>query len=442
MAASHGHDHADRCVGALLGVMAGDVLGAAVEGWSAQMIREKYGPDGLVDFLPCRHMGQPHDVAQRPKGMYTDDTWATLALAHSLVSKSGLDTVHSARTQAEFFRLGVPERYCPASASAVQAAILEGRCDPLLAGRLVFPEGSFANGGAMRIAPVGLAFARSGQQALRAAVQAAIVSTHCHPSAVDGATVQAAAVAFLARCPSVERFDPRAFLDHVRQACRTEDMAANVSALVKHYGKPRSCWPYIVHSFGARGGRSKTPAPAPPWPPVSPAVYTDSVPASAAGGSGAAGAAGAAGGGAGGGAEAAAKVTKSNVDDDSDDSDDSDDNGNDDDDGYDERAIGKERYGTSGFQIEATVAVASALWAFLDHFDSPELAIIGAVKIGGDTDTVASMCGALCGALHGGSAWMPKRWYDALENGEWGRDRVIAMAKELAALDLGAPVLT
>lgn len=44
------------------------------------------------------------------------------------------------------------------SAVKTLAALKEGKTDYQQSGRLFFPDGSFANGGAMRIAPVGLAY--------------------------------------------------------------------------------------------------------------------------------------------------------------------------------------------------------------------------------------------------------------------------------------------
>ena len=87
------------------------------------------------------------------------------------------------------------------------------------------------------------------------------------------------------------------------------------------------------------------------------------------------------------------------------------------------------------FQIHAVVAVPCALWAFLTHWQKPAECLVEAIGLGGDTDTIASMTGALAGALHG-QQWLPKSWYDGLENGEYGRDYCVALAKSLATLDL------
>ena len=88
------------------------------------------------------------------------------------------------------------------------------------------------------------------------------------------------------------------------------------------------------------------------------------------------------------------------------------------------------------FQIHAAEAVCCALWAFIRHCLEPEQCIIQAVSLGGDTDTVAAMAGALAGALHG-TAWIPQRWYDNIENEPGlGRDYIIHTARQLAKLDL------
>ena len=54
-------------------------------------------------------------------------------------------------------------------------------------------QGSYANGSAMRIAPVGVAFRNADHQVLYAATEAAVMCTHVHAEAVDAAFVQAEA---------------------------------------------------------------------------------------------------------------------------------------------------------------------------------------------------------------------------------------------------------
>lgn len=62
---------------------------------------------------------------------------------------------------------------------------------------------------------------------------------------------------------------------------------------------------------------------------------------------------------------------------------------------------------------------------------------MGPVKraAGGDTDTIGAMAGALVGVMHR-APWIPARWYDNIENGVHGRDEIVALAGQLAGLDL------
>ena len=80
-------------------------------------------------------------------------------------------------------------------------------------------------------------------------------------------------------------------------------------------------------------------------------------------------------------------------------------------------------------------AVACVLWAFSNHWQDPERCIAETVALGGDTDTLGAMAGAIVGALHG-THWLPSRWYENMENeGAFGRDGSIDMAKRLAQFD-------
>eukprot|EP00828_Plagiopyla_frontata_P030243 TRINITY_DN3931_c0_g1_i1.p1 TRINITY_DN3931_c0_g1~~TRINITY_DN3931_c0_g1_i1.p1 ORF type:complete len:201 (-),score=36.41 TRINITY_DN3931_c0_g1_i1:63-665(-) len=82
------------------------------------------------------------------------------------------------------------------------------------------------------------------------------------------------------------------------------------------------------------------------------------------------------------------------------------------------------------FQIECTEAVACVIWAFCCWFRDPELCLKKVISFGGDTDTMAAILGGILGALHG-TKWIPVRWFENLENGKFGRDYLINLAKEL-----------
>ncbi|MDY6952135.1 MAG: ADP-ribosylglycohydrolase family protein [Thermodesulfobacteriota bacterium] len=70
-------------------------------------------------------------------------------------------------------------------------------------------------------------------------------------------------------------------------------------------------------------------------------------------------------------------------------------------------------------------AVAAFVWT-----ESFRDAVVLAVNLGGDTDTIGAMAGAMAGAYYG-HANIPQEWLDPLENGAKGRDYVAHCVKEL-----------
>lgn len=83
--------------------------------------------------------------------------------------------------------------------------------------------------------------------------------------------------------------------------------------------------------------------------------------------------------------------------------------------------------------IEAHLSVPAAAYAFLSHPYDFASAVTYAVRLGGDTDTIGAMCGAIAGAYHGASS-IPTAWLAALENGPKGRDYAQTLARDLFAV--------
>jgi poly(ADP-ribose) glycohydrolase ARH3 len=210
--------HEDRCIGCLLGCTGGDILGANLEFKSREEIQRVYGQ---VDcFL---------DSDGRPLGTFTDDTEMTLALASSLIDCATLNPAHCADSYARFFRTPPRRGYGPA-VSKVLIMLCAG-ADYRVTGRAVYPEGSFANGGAMRIGPVGLAYRHAVDAVLREAVRLALLCTHVHPDAVDGAFTQAKAVGELVRCDARAGLDPGKLLAGLRAAAQGEAMRSRLETV-------------------------------------------------------------------------------------------------------------------------------------------------------------------------------------------------------------------
>jgi poly(ADP-ribose) glycohydrolase ARH3 len=78
---------------------------------------------------------------------------------------------------------------------------------------------------------------------------------------------------------------------------------------------------------------------------------------------------------------------------------------------------------------DARESVCAAIFSALAH-SSFEQGVGFAVRLGGDTDTVAAMTGAIAGARDGVRA-IPARWLEALEDGDRGRRHVERLAYRL-----------
>ncbi|MDD3895312.1 MAG: ADP-ribosylglycohydrolase family protein [Syntrophomonadaceae bacterium] len=81
-------------------------------------------------------------------------------------------------------------------------------------------------------------------------------------------------------------------------------------------------------------------------------------------------------------------------------------------------------------------SVIFSLYLFIKQGSDPVKAILAAVNGGGDTDTIAAMTGALCGALHGSSAF-PQSWHDNLIN----REQISLRGRALADMDFDLNLL-
>ncbi|MBN1418932.1 MAG: ADP-ribosylglycohydrolase family protein [Planctomycetes bacterium] len=75
----------------------------------------------------------------------------------------------------------------------------------------------------------------------------------------------------------------------------------------------------------------------------------------------------------------------------------------------------------------------TAIWCFL-YRESVEDALVTAVNLGGDTDSIAAVAGALCGAWYGEAA-IPDRWLRTLQD----RNRIRMRARKLAQIAPKAP---
>ena len=132
-------------------------------------------------------------LGQLSEVRYTDDTAMALGLAESIINKRYIDEQDLGKTFSDNFECE-PWRGYASGPPTVFARVKQGGITYSEAAQSLFGgQGSLGNGAAMRIVPVGLFFHKSEDIYEQACASARV--THAHPVGMDGAAVQAFAVA-------------------------------------------------------------------------------------------------------------------------------------------------------------------------------------------------------------------------------------------------------
>jgi poly(ADP-ribose) glycohydrolase ARH3 len=323
----------DKFRGCFLGGAIGDVAGAVVEAESPAFISKTY--QSVDDILSA---GRIEEFAGGlwEVGRFTDDTQMTLCVAEWLLN----DNVHPPAAECLLARFAATcepwRRYGPGT-EAILRLYREHPDEWRTLATAMFPHGSYGNGSAMRVAPVGLAFFDDPARLKSIAIESSR-PTHSHPLAYQGAVLQSIAVATAA---VTMQFSAASFLEPMRQALTyfadllqdTSKYAAALDAIERSLKSGSSCGE--VSSILGTG-------------------------------------------------------------------------------------------------ITAYEAVPMALYCFLRHPDSYEQVIQNAVFIGGDTDTIGSMAGAIAGVCLGEQA-IPPRWLNAVREERYSVAHIRALADRLFA---------
>lgn len=300
-------DLKSKFTGALIGTAVGDALGAPVEGWSMEQVHSVYSE---------------RKRWKMSYGRYTDDTELMIGVAESLIRNKGFNGADMART---FVRNYDAKRgYGPGSTGALKR-IKEGESWDEASKKLFGGEGSYGNGAAMRIAPIGL-FYYDNADKLREIAYKSCQITHSHELGKAGAALQAFAVALAVRGQKESMLSE---LKNFAQNDVYEDKIRRIDALILDKGA--------------------TPK--------------------------------------------------------------------------------KEIIAKLGNGMAAFDSVPTAIYSFL-RFDRFEDSVIYAVSLGGDTDTIGAMTGAISGAYYG-EGGIPNEWMEQLEDGEKGKSYIKRLAEEL-----------
>jgi poly(ADP-ribose) glycohydrolase ARH3 len=284
-----------KFLGCLVGAAIGDGLGAWREG-------ERMARKEDIDSL----------AAKLEKLIYTDDTHMTIGIAESLLESKGFNGEHMARTFIRNYETEPWRGYGPGPPRIFR--MIESGEPWDSAGAKLYRGGSFGNGSAMRVAPVGLLYSDNPEKLREVSAQSSLI-THSHELGKEGAALQAYAVALALNIPSDEEFDRKAFLLKLQNFVQNQlykEKIARIKELLDEQDRAK-----VIAVLG---------------------------------------------------------------------------NG-----------------------IEAPRSVPTAIYCFLLHPKSYKDTVIYAISLGGDTDTIASMAGAISGAYLGIAA-IPQEWRAKLEN--------------------------
>lgn len=289
-----------KFLGALVGTAVGDALGMSVEGYDLKLIQLKYGE--VREMFP----------GKLPAGFYTDDTEMMIGVAESLIKNRGFNGEDMAKTFIKNFN---SSRGYGLGVQIVLQRIQKGVSWEKAAKDLFGGVGSYGNGAAMRIAPVSLFYYDNFEELKKIAVKTAKI-THTHPLGVEGAVLQAYAIALALNQHPLKNLDIENFLQTLQNLAKSEVYKKKIRKIKLLLSEKTNKWKTVL---------------------------------------------------------------------------------------------------LLGNGIEAFNSVPTAIYSFLANYKSFEDAVAYAVNLGGDTDTIGAMTGAISGAYHGFEA-IPERWLNKLEN--------------------------
>jgi len=195
---------ADRFTGCLIGLAVGDAIGGPYEGLTSADIYFQFGTPEVIIRNPSNETLY-----------FTDDTEMMFGVAETLIECGSIDEARLCRAFVENYH---PDRGYGQGARKVLNAMAEGKNWRKIAATL-FPGGSFGNGAAMRVAPVGLFF-RDQREVLWEQARLSAFPTHTHPLGIEGAQLLAAAIAIASQATT---FNRREFYHELRQLATTEE---------------------------------------------------------------------------------------------------------------------------------------------------------------------------------------------------------------------------
>jgi poly(ADP-ribose) glycohydrolase ARH3 len=162
---------------------------------------------------------------------YTDDTAMAIGLASSLVRTGRVEAQHLGDTFSRNFQLEPWRGYAAGPPNIFSLVHSQGISYVDAARTLFGGTGSFGNGAAMRIVPVGLLFYDSADLYDQACASAEV--THAHPVGKDGAAIQAWAIAQAVKLDPLGQFPLEDLVQGLVGCARTDEMGDKMLGLAR-----------------------------------------------------------------------------------------------------------------------------------------------------------------------------------------------------------------
>jgi len=214
-------DMKKKFIGAMLGSALGDAIGEIVLYKAARGLIENHDVRCSVSVTELIKL-----AAEFNQLKYTDDTAMAIGLAESLISRGRIDPqrlgdrfrINYDREPWRGYAGGPPAIFLMVEQRGLSYVEASQRVGEALYGA----QGSYGNGAAMRITPLGLYFYDDPD--LYSLVEASAKPTHTHPVAADGAAVLAKAIAIAVELLPQQAFDQQSFCRELIGFARTPEI--------------------------------------------------------------------------------------------------------------------------------------------------------------------------------------------------------------------------
>jgi len=213
-----------RMMSSLEGLSVGDAFGERFFHHRMVIAKMWFQSKGIEKSLDLRTLDDPWGP---PPWRWTDDTAMALSIVATLAEQGDVDEARLALSFAKQYAAEPNRGYGPAM-YALLPQLRHKRTGKDAAQRLFGGQGSFGNGAAMRVAPLGAFFADDLAAVVEQADRSARV-THAHPEGIAGAIAVAVAAAWAWRLRGSPPPRPQDFLDLVRASVPDTSVALRTS---------------------------------------------------------------------------------------------------------------------------------------------------------------------------------------------------------------------